>query len=671
MSFRRRLTFFFVLIVVLPMVALGALVIQVAGSSQTGKADARLSSALETGLSIYRTELTEAEQAARDAATDPRLASAIRSEDAARARSEATRIVRDSELASLVVLGARGSELASVGAGDNVAEAELRLRQGGGEGGSLLASTTTAISYVGRVRELTGRNATVIDDRGTVATTIPVGEAALPPAGGAETLEIGGDSSDAVPFRRCAGCRAPEELRAASAGLGEEQRLVVFGEIEAGGFAATRPLVAAALAAFFLIALFFIAMLMRSLQGQIEGMLAAARRIGSGDFSRKLPVEGNDEMAGLAREFNNMSEQLSAQMDELRRQRSEIDQSVRRIGEAFASGLDRKALLEIVAETAASACNADHARIVLAGGEPEVAVGKPLSPTMLEVARAAERTAMRDGLVAEAEEAEEGEAFALSCLLRSGAEHAGDEATEVDRRAWALGGAAMTIVREGKSFDAEQRDVFRYLIGQAVASIENVELHEMVAEQAITDELTGLPNNRRFRNWIGNETARAQRFGHDLSLLMLDIDDFKKVNDTHGHLQGDEVLRVIGRVLLEESRGVDEPARYGGEEFAIGLPETNLEGAVEFAERVRERIADTEIAMVDGDGAIQLTMSVGAAAAPAGGADARTLIAASDQALYRAKRSGKNRTERGKTESLPGDRREGKGPRTAKIRSDG
>ena len=111
----------------------------------------------------------------------------------------------------------------------------------------------------------------------------------------------------------------------------------------------------------------------------------------------------------------------------------------------------------------------------------------------------------------------------------------------------------------------------------------------------MTDELTGLSNQRRFRELMAKEDERAQRFGHDLSLLMLDIDDFKQVNDTHGHLQGDEVLRMVGRVLSQESRGIDEPARYGGEEFAVALPETGLAGAVELAERIRARIESERV----------------------------------------------------------------------------
>jgi diguanylate cyclase (GGDEF)-like protein len=124
---------------------------------------------------------------------------------------------------------------------------------------------------------------------------------------------------------------------------------------------------------------------------------------------------------------------------------------------------------------------------------------------------------------------------------------------------------------------------------------------------------------------------------------MLDIDDFKQVNDTRGHLQGDEVLRMVGRVLREESRGVDEPARYGGEEFAVALPETSLSGAAELAERVRSRIESESVPGVDGQAPLKVTASIGAASMPASAENARDLIAAADAALYEAKGAGKNR----------------------------
>ena len=171
----------------------------------------------------------------------------------------------------------------------------------------------------------------------------------------------------------------------------------------------------------------------------------------------------------------------------------------------------------------------------------------------------------------------------------------------------------MTVGRAGRPFTPAEREVFLYLVGQAAASVENIALHELVSEQAVTDDLTELANNRAFREQIDREAARAVRFGLDLSLLILDLDDFKSVNDTYGHPQGDAVLWTIGRILREESRGIDQPARYGGEEFVVALPETDEQGALELAERIRERIEATAVDLVDGSGEISVTASIGLA----------------------------------------------------------
>jgi diguanylate cyclase (GGDEF)-like protein len=143
------------------------------------------------------------------------------------------------------------------------------------------------------------------------------------------------------------------------------------------------------------------------------------------------------------------------------------------------------------------------------------------------------------------------------------------------------------------------------------------------------------------------EVERARRYGHELGLIMLDIDNFKQINDTYGHLQGDEVLREVARVLRQSSREIDEPARYGGEEMAVALPQTDLEGAYQFAERVRRRIEALALPLPDGDGVLRVTASFGAASlASAGGVDKDSLVGSADAALYQAKRAGKNRTER-------------------------
>ena len=144
------------------------------------------------------------------------------------------------------------------------------------------------------------------------------------------------------------------------------------------------------------------------------------------------------------------------------------------------------------------------------------------------------------------------------------------------------------------------------------------------------------------------EVERAKRFGDEISLIMLDIDNFKRVNDTYGHMQGDLVLREVARVLRESSREIDEPARYGGEEMAVALPGTDLDGAYNFAERVRHAIEELELPLIEGGGTLRVTASFGAAALERdnGEVDKDALVAAADAALYRAKRSGKNRTVR-------------------------
>ena len=201
---------------------------------------------------------------------------------------------------------------------------------------------------------------------------------------------------------------------------------------------------------------------------------------------------------------------------------------------------------------------------------------------------------------------------------------------------------AMTIARAATPFSTAERDVFLYLVGQAAASVENVALHELVSEQAVTDDLTGLANNRAFRDVMEKEAARAVRFRHELSRTDARHRRFQAVNDTHGHPAGDAVLRSIGRILKAESRGIDEPARYGGEEFVVALPETSPSGALELAERIHARIGAERMRLPDGT-EIRVTASIGVATLPATAIDVRELIAAADAALYEAKRTGKNR----------------------------
>ena len=179
---------------------------------------------------------------------------------------------------------------------------------------------------------------------------------------------------------------------------------------------------------------------------------------------------------------------------------------------------------------------------------------------------------------------------------------------------------------------------------QSSLSLQNALLHGELERLSVTDRLTELYNHGYFQQRMEEEFKRSQRFGHVLSLIMLDIDDFKKFNDTHGHPKGDTILKAVSAVIREQLREMDIAARYGGEEFVIVLPETELEGALAVAERVRAGVAairDPDVARARS----VATVSVGVSAFPVHAASALRLLESADAAMYRAKRSGKDRVE--------------------------
>jgi diguanylate cyclase (GGDEF)-like protein len=156
------------------------------------------------------------------------------------------------------------------------------------------------------------------------------------------------------------------------------------------------------------------------------------------------------------------------------------------------------------------------------------------------------------------------------------------------------------------------------------------------------DELTGLCNFRLFREHLARELEHAERYGSPLSLVMVDIDDFKNYNDTNGHEAGNEVLSTMARLLAETLRRSDIPARYGGEEFVLVLPETSKTNAELVAERARYVIEQHPFPHRERQPGGALTASMGIATYPADGTDARALVRHADQAMYVAKARGKN-----------------------------
>ena len=197
-------------------------------------------------------------------------------------------------------------------------------------------------------------------------------------------------------------------------------------------------------------------------------------------------------------------------------------------------------------------------------------------------------------------------------------EHASRRGTRVERRVVAMAGQ---------------------FASHAALALRNSWLLQQVQRLAETDALTGLANRRTFQATLERELSRAARSGDPVTLLMVDIDHFKSLNDTHGHQAGDEVLKRVGGVLTAACRDFDTAARYGGEEFAIVLPACSSAESLVVAERLRETISQIETVT-------NVTASAGVATFPAHAADPESLIKAADEALYESKRAGRNRVTR-------------------------
>ncbi|MEA2391154.1 MAG: hypothetical protein QOK31_1263 [Solirubrobacteraceae bacterium] len=613
MSFRSRLTLLFVLIVVVTMVAFGVVAFRLIADSQAGKVDARAAAFLAEVNERYGEAQGLARGAVGRIARNPTLTRALARGNRRTFTRVAATLARREALVRVRIEGRTGPVL-DRGAPDAIGTASVLLS--GAFTGRIVVYKLEPGSFA-HALSVPGAGAGVaihLGDRLVASTIAGLDSRPLPARG---DVRVG-----------------PTSYRVSTFSGGGPVRISVFSDKRGtGSIGGARGVAVALLVGFLLLALLFAVLVSRALQAQVARFLEAARRLAGGDFSQPVPTEGRDEFAALGAEFNKMSDQLERRLEELAQERTRLQESIRRIGQTFASNLDRKALLELGMQTAADAVRASCARASVRDSTGRMAEGARTGEvdSFEAVLADAEARALEIG---RPQEAERDELHALSIPL------AGPTAGD-DRGIRGV----LSIGRRGEGFTADERELLSSLAGQAALSIENASLHEQVQRQAVTDELTGLSNHRRFQEVMDGELERARRFGHQLGLLMLDIDNFKGVNDTYGHQQGDLVLREIARVVREASREIDEPARYGGEEMAVTLPETDLEGAFNFGERVRVAVESLDVPLLDGSGQLSVTASVGVASAR--DVAKRDLVEAADRALYQAKRSGKNRTIRG------------------------
>jgi diguanylate cyclase (GGDEF)-like protein len=617
MSFRSRLTTFFVLIVVVPMTAVGVLVFALIDDSQTGKAEARADGIATVAATVYEDASMQASLDARTVARD--LARA----PVSKLKSRAAALGAQAGLARVTVQ-VGSTRLVDVGDRTAIAPGIAVVTASGGRPARTVAvSELTAAQYG---HQLAGPGIQVVVRAGsvTLATTLAAaGKLALP--GPQANLTIGAGSYQVV----TQGFAGFHDTRI-------EVSILSSLSSTAGSLGSARLLAALFIAGFLVLAFFFSLLASRALHGQLTRFLEAARRLGGGDFSAQIQTSGRDEFAALATEFNDMSMQLARRLDELEQERSRVRKSIRRIGEAFASGLDRDALLELALRTAMDATQAVRGRV-----SGRVGTADPLTE-VIHIGRLA-------GLQAPIHEVErlalEGDGIGLASAD-------GLHLASVALGSIVPGGPSyglITVCRDGRRFTDDDCELLRSLAGRATLALANVNLHFDIQRQAITDDLTGLATHGHFQTLLGAEMEEVRRYHYPVGLIMLDLDDFKSVNDDHGHQQGDLVLRYVAEAILETSREVDAAARYGGEEMALILPHTDLEGTYEMAERLRAAIGAIVVPALGGLGSIQITASVGAAASSQGSKN--DLIAAADNALYKAKHEGKNRTVKAEPET--------------------
>lgn len=383
----------------------------------------------------------------------------------------------------------------------------------------------------------------------------------------------------------------------------------------------------------------FLAVLLAShFSRPLRSLTAAARTIADGNLGLSVGIpRGPAELKEMAGAFEEMRRSLAENMERLERSYAQLDRKVRdlsllyEVSEAMNEGDYSEGMLDRILRSAARGSGADFGLLML---QEEQDVSPPRIVTSFGVGRDEGPSGQNPHLeeVARAALSQDQTVVRKSELRR---QSGGIVAVPLLVQAKTAG--VLALATERTSFEPEDVEMVEVLANQAARCVERSQLYAA----SITDGLTSLYVSRYFRHRIVEEMKSAKRYQRPLCVMMVDIDFFKKVNDTYGHQAGDDVLRVVARCILQTVReGIDIACRYGGEEFAVILPETDKDGAVTVAERLRVLIEEQVVSSGGDD--IQVTVSIGLSSFPEDSEEIRDLIEKADQALYKAKRSGRN-----------------------------
>jgi diguanylate cyclase (GGDEF)-like protein len=581
-SFKVKLVVYFLLLSLLPIGAAFWGFTQVAGQSETRRVDARLQTGMRALLASYQERLDAAQHQATSIARTPVFQIALEKRDL-RALAHMVQLLPNPRAVSISSVD--GSLVGRPPVFAATRQATVVSRQG------LVGYVTVSVPFDGTLVDalrhrsgLAVADALVILRRNSIVASSPaVPGILIAPVGQMKTVSVGTSR-----FRTLVAPALADDPVVRFAVLSPQTL------IDAANSSSRNRLLLGLIASLLLVSLvaYFEG---RSIVRTLRGLAEAAHGIARGRLSERVPVRGRDEFAMLGNAFNDMANQLEARLAELEAERGRLRDAITRFGEALAATHDITQLLRVIVEAAVEATDANGARLLAEDGT----------------------------------------------LVETGDPDSEGERLEFDLTAGRTAFGTLTIV--GASFDDDQRLAAGSLASHAAIALENARLHRIVERQALVDDLTGIANRRQCEDALTAEIARAERLGSTLTLVLADLDDFKAVNDVHGHAVGDDVLRKFAAALRSTVRDSDLAGRWGGEEFLLLLPGADATGGALLADRVRATFSERSFAGRDGE-TVTVTCSFGVAQHRPGD-DQRELFASADRALYRAKRAGKNRVE--------------------------
>ncbi|MEU1642839.1 diguanylate cyclase [Micromonospora zamorensis] len=395
-------------------------------------------------------------------------------------------------------------------------------------------------------------------------------------------------------------------------------------------------------------------------------LAGAVDRVAQGDLTARVPVRSRDELGRLAAAFNRMTRETGSYVAALTSNRDQLRGHLAVLGDTLASTHDLQRILRVILHSAIGATGARAGAVLLveAGGVLVAQCTEGLDgrwpegdtdgsttlrvPVGVGVVGAVAATGEPQRGRMEPTEVPSGEPRCRTYVAVPFAAPGGGAAATLSGSgdeagaAAALGVLALYDRLGADEFDDDDLVTLRTFAGHAAVAVDNVRVHEEAQRLSLTDPLTGLWNYRYLRESIRREVERASRFGRMLSILAMDLDRFKDVNDTYGHAAGDTVLAEFARRVRGEIREVDLAFRQGGEEFVLLLPETDARGAAIVAERLGAAVRETPIAVEAYAGPVLVTVSVGIAVYPDNGSTGREVLEAADDALYAAKAAGRD-----------------------------